>query len=349
MVKLTKKLTVLFLAFLMIFAISGCSGLKVVKEIASVNGRVISEGELKYYLENIKTQMLTEAGLSSDEEIESFWAGDINGEKATDVAKNKAMDEVIRVEIANILAEEAKVSVDPSRIQSYKDTFKQGGTQIDDLKKKTGLDDEALINLIIKEETASLYANYLATEQADKFTPAAEDAVAKYESDYVRVKHIFISKTDLDASQTVETETAEPQMSAEEFEASQKLLMAEVYQKVTSGGDFEALISEYNEDPGMEQQPDGYTFTKNSGMVKPFEDAAFALEVGEISEIVEQPQGWHIIKRYPLLSEGEEYTQYISTVTSEMSTDIFNAYIDSLKANYTIEIEQGAVNGIKVK
>ena len=138
-------------------------------------------------------------------------------------------------------------------------------------------------------------------------------------------------------------------VSPEEFEASQKLLIAEVYQKVTAGGNFEALIDEYNEDPGMQQQPDGYTFTKNSGMVKPFEDAAFALEIGEISEIVEQPQGWHILKKYPLLSEGEEYTQYISAVTNEMSTDIFNEYIDSLKANYTIEIEQGAVNGIKVK
>ena len=96
--KLTKKLTVLVLAFLMIFALSGCSGLKVVKEIASVDGNVISEGEFKYYLENIKTQMLSEAGLSSEEEIESFWAGDINGEKAVDVAKNKALDEVIRAE-----------------------------------------------------------------------------------------------------------------------------------------------------------------------------------------------------------------------------------------------------------
>ena len=349
MVKLTRKLTVLFLACLMIFAISGCSGLKVVKEIASVDGRIISEGEFKYYLENIKTQMLTEAGLSSDEEIKSFWAGDINGEKATDVAKNKAMDEVIRVEIANILAEEANVSLDSSRISSYKEMFKQGGDQINELKNKTGLNEEELINLIIKEETASLYAGYLSSEQAEKFTPAKEDVIAKYESEYVRVKHIFVSKTDIDAETTDAVETAEPAKTPEELEASQKLLIAEAYEKVTSGNNFEELINEYNEDPGMEQQPDGYTFTKNSGMVKPFEDAAFALEIGQISEIVEQSQGWHILKRYPLLSSGEEYNQYITAVTNEMSTDIFNEYIDSLKANYTILIEQGAVNGIKIK
>ena len=348
--KLTKKLTVLFLTFLMIFSISGCSGLKIVKEIASVDGRIISLGEFKYYLENIKNQMLTEAGLSSDEEIESFWAGEINGEKATDVAKNKAMDEVIRVEIANILAEEANVSVDSSRVNQYKDSIKQGGSQFDMIKETTGLDNEELINLIIKEETASLYASYLASEQADKFTPADEDVVSKYESDYVRVKHIFVSKTDIDAEQAADP-TAEPapELTETEIEANQKLLIAEAYQKVTAGEEFEKLISEYNEDPGMTEQPDGYTFTKNSGMVKPFEDAAFALEIGATSEIVEQAQGWHILKRYPLLSSGEEYNQYINTVRNEMSTDMFNDYIDSLKGNYDIKIEQGAVNGVKIK
>ena len=348
--KTIKKLTVLVLAFLMIFAMSGCSGLKIIKEVANVDGRIIAEGEFRYYLENVKTQMLTEAGLSTEEEIESFWAGDINGENAADVAKNKAMEEVIRVEIANILAQEEQIAVSSETKSSYKEAIKTGNEQIDQLKETTGLDDDSLLDLILKEETARLYANYLSSVKSEDFTPAAEDVIAKYKDEYVRVKHIFLLRTQQqeEISEEIASEnTIESAITPEDYEASQKLLAAEVLDRAKSGENFEALIEEYNEDPGATEN--GYTFTKNSGMVQVFEDASFALKTGEVSEIIEQPQGWHIIKRYALLEEGEEYTQYINEVRAEIMTGIFNSYIDSLKVNYTIEIDQGAVKGIKIK
>jgi len=255
-VKLTKKLTVIALAFLMIFAISGCNGLKIVKEIASVDGRTISEGEFKYYLENVKNQMQAEAGLSSDEEIESFWDGDIDGEKAADVAKNKALEEAVRIEIANILAEEAGITVDTELKNQYKSIIEQG--QADSLKETTGLDNDALLELVLKEETAKAYASHLAKEKVDEFTPNPEEVAAKYQEEYVRVKHIFISKTDLSAPEAMEetapvetadeTEaTTDTEASAKEYEEAQKLVAAEVFQKVQSGANFEALIAEYND------------------------------------------------------------------------------------------------------
>ena len=71
----------------------------------------------------------------------------------------------------------------------------------------------------------------------------------------------------------------------------------EVLEKAQAGEDFNALMEEYNEDPGEPEE--GYYFPTGV-MVQEFEDASFALQDGEISDIVETSYGYHIIKRLPL-------------------------------------------------
>jgi parvulin-like peptidyl-prolyl isomerase len=67
--------------------------------------------------------------------------------------------------------------------------------------------------------------------------------------------------------------------------------------KIRGGASFEDMVKEYSEEPGAaERSGDLGTFDR-SQMVKGFSDAAFALKVGEISEVVETPFGFHVIKR----------------------------------------------------
>jgi len=63
---------------------------------------------------------------------------------------------------------------------------------------------------------------------------------------------------------------------------------------------FDKLADEYSEDTGRATNPDGYVFTPGT-MVQAFEDAANALQVGEISDIVESDYGYHIILRKDLM------------------------------------------------
>jgi peptidyl-prolyl cis-trans isomerase C len=67
-----------------------------------------------------------------------------------------------------------------------------------------------------------------------------------------------------------------------------------VQQKLREGEDFAALAKQYSEGPSNVQGGD-LGFFQRGQMVKPFEDAAFATEVGKVSDVVETRFGFHLI------------------------------------------------------
>ena len=67
--------------------------------------------------------------------------------------------------------------------------------------------------------------------------------------------------------------------------------------KIRGGASFEETVKQYTDEPGgAERGGDLGTFDRTT-MVKPFADAAFALKVGEVGEVVETKYGFHVIKR----------------------------------------------------
>lgn len=70
----------------------------------------------------------------------------------------------------------------------------------------------------------------------------------------------------------------------------------DVLAKLKAGGDFAALAKEKSKDPGSGANGGDLGYFAKGQMVKPFEEATFALKPGEISEPVQSQFGWHIIK-----------------------------------------------------
>jgi NIMA-interacting peptidyl-prolyl cis-trans isomerase 1 len=67
--------------------------------------------------------------------------------------------------------------------------------------------------------------------------------------------------------------------------------------KVRSGADWNGLVKEYSDEPGSDDRHGDLGLFARGQMVKAFSEAAFNLRIGQISEVVETPYGFHIIQR----------------------------------------------------
>lgn len=112
--------------------------------------------------------------------------------------------------------------------------------------------------------------------------PAGYTAYAAY------ADHILLSNKDAETGEALD----------EEAVAAKREQAEELLEQLRASDDPEALFAqladEYSEDPGRASNPDGYLFGKGQ-MVQEFEDAAFRMSPGEISDIVETTHGFHIL------------------------------------------------------
>ena len=108
----------------------------------------------------------------------------------------------------------------------------------------------------------------------------------------------------------------------------------EVKERLLKGEDFATVAKEKSKDPSAEGGDLG--FFGRGQMLKPFEDAAFALKVGEVSDPVQTQFGWHIIKveekrTRPLPTFDQVKDTIISQLTAQKAKDTLKQLHDAAK------------------
>ncbi len=118
---------------------------------------------------------------------------------------------------------------------------------------------------------------------------------------------------------------------------------AGILKDVKAGKDFAALAKEHSQDPGSAQNAGDLGFFQQGQMVGPFNDVAFKLAPGQVSDLVETEFGFHIIKvaekqaarAVPLEEVRPRLEQYLERQNREQETD---AFVNGLKTKGKIEI-----------
>ena len=190
--------------------------------------------------------------------------------------------------------------------QGFLNALKTNGISIDHVKKS--LEEQLLINSFLEAT--------LAKESRIK----AEDVEKAYGEDKTAsVRHILLFT----------------QGKNEQEKADIRKKIEDILAKAKAGEDFAALAKQFSEDPGSKDNGGLYQDFARGAMVKPFEDAAFSVPVGQISGIVETAYGYHILQ----VVDRKKETRPLDEVRAEIEArikqgrqvDAFSTYITKLK------------------
>lgn len=103
------------------------------------------------------------------------------------------------------------------------------------------------------------------------------------------------------------------QVEASHILVEDKETAEEIKDKLDAGEDFAELAKEYSTD-GSASRGGELGFFGKGEMVEPFEEAAFAMEIGAISDLVESEYGFHIIKVTNIKETYEDFADDIEQI-----------------------------------
>lgn len=317
----TKAICLIFLTVTVFisaaFAVAAQEKQPASEKAAVVNGTIISKDdynrELKLYIDRIgsRGRQISEAQIAK--------------------IKIEILDSLIDRELLFQESQKIGIKVDMQEISAEVDVIRQRFATEEEF--KTALTrmnlTEVALQLRIKQRLAIQKAIdvkigntiVIKDEESKKFY----DTHPRYfkQPEEVRARHILIKLApEADEAQKVE---------------AQKKIKA-VQQKLRDGEDFAKVAKDFSEGPSSINGGELPAF-KRGDMVKPFEDAAFALKSNEISDVVQTRFGYHIIK---VVEKKPERTIGYEEIKKQLTAYLKQQKINQEVSSYLNELRKTA-------
>jgi parvulin-like peptidyl-prolyl isomerase len=205
---------------------------------------------------------------------------------------------------------------------------------------KAGLEqDEATRLRILLGRSQALARAYIANLQNNINKFVTEAIIEAYynshkdEFEQARVRHILVSTQE--GPDDDQGRAKKPLSKEEARKKAQSLL-----DRIRKGEDFAKLALKESDDPGSSPNGGDMDFFPKGMMVNPFEDAAFSLKPGEVSEVFETEFGFHIIKIEERRIATITDPQIRQKITQKLQQDGFEKEIQGIADSSKIEVAE---------
>ncbi len=240
--------------------------------IAKVNGETISREEFEKAVQAIEQQ---NGGSVPAEQRDRVYRGVLDQLISFRLLIQETKARNLTVPDAELNARMAQVQGQFPSEEAFKQALAQQKMTPDQL--RADARSEMLVTKMLQSEIESKIA--VTPAQVQDFYQKNPDRFKQGER--VRASHILVRI---------------PEQADEAAKTAAKTKAADVLKQVRAGKDFATLAKQFSDDPGSKEAGGDLNYFQKGQMVGPFDQAVFALKVGDISDLIETQFGFHIIK-----------------------------------------------------
>ena len=323
------------MASILAMSMTACTGKK--SPVATVNGKDIT---LESFEDTLNAYKVTfENMYGKDVWTEKVEGGKTRGEQfKEDILNRMIQDELIyqKAEEKNQVPSEEELN---KQYDEFKKSIGDNGEYVDSLK-KSGISEKFLKeqmkrDIAIQNYTAEFIENLKISE--DDLNKYYNNNKEEFRKEEVKASHILISTQDAEGKALSDKEKAEKKKKAQDILA-----------KIKAGEDFAKLAKENSDDPGSAVNGGDLGFFARGVMVAPFEETAFSMKKGEVSDLVESQYGYHIIKVIDKINQINPFVEVKDKIRETIEQERINKHITEMEKKAKIQRHEDVLNTIKL-